>query len=222
MLTSPLNFQSSKAMVAPLDDVGARLARIGAEPRPVLDEPERISRWLQRKASRRIWEASTLRRTKAMTRTPRRVLEERALLGNWSAFLESPAPHYAALKSAVGQGYYDYRGTAIVVLSLETTAARCMAPSASDLQRLAIHRGMLSAAIEAMAQVDDSLAELAEHFREHEHAYLALLLPPLRNVLLTARFARARGLGRLWPLVRGRDIPPRTSERARTCGRASA
>ena len=157
-----------------------------------------------------------------MARTPRRVLEERGLLGNWGAFPESPAPYYGALNFAVGQGYYDYRGTAIVVLSLETTAARCMAPSASDLQRLAIHRGMLSAAIEAMAQVDDSLAELAEHFREHEHAYLALLLPPLRNVLLTARFARARGLGRLWPLVRGRDIPPRTSERARTCGRASA
>jgi len=26
-----------------------------------------------------------------------------------------------------------------------------------------------------MAQVDDSLAELAEHFREHEHLHLALL-----------------------------------------------
>lgn len=85
-----------------------------------------------------IWEASTIRRTKAMAQTPRRVLEERASLGNWRAFPESPAPDYAALKSAVGQGYYDYRGTAIVVLSLETAAARCMAPSASDLQRLAI------------------------------------------------------------------------------------
>ena len=165
----------AEAMLAQLDDLGARLARIGAEPRTVLDEPERMSKWLQRKASRRIWEASTLRFTKAMTRTPRRVIEERALLGNWGAFPESPAPYYAALKSAVGQGYYEYRGTAIVVLSLETTAARCMSSSASDLQRLAIHRGMLSAAIGAMAQVDDSLAELAEHFREHERAYLALL-----------------------------------------------
>lgn len=165
----------AEAMLAQLDDLGVRLAQIGAEPNTVLDEPERTSKWLQRKASRRIWEASTIRRTKAMARTPRRVLEERALLGNWGAFPESPAPDYAALKSAVGEGYYDYRGTAIVVLSLETTGARCMSSSTSDLQRLAIHRAMLSAAIGAMAQVDDSLTELAEHFREHEHAYLALL-----------------------------------------------
>ena len=165
----------AEAMLAQLDDLGARLAQIGGDPRAVLDEPERTSKWLQRKACRRVWEASTIRRTQAMARTPRRVLEERALLGNWGAFPESPAPYYGALNSAVGQGYYDYRSTAIVVLSLETTAARCMSSSASDLQRLAIHRAMLSAAIAAMAQVDDSLTELAEHFREHERAYLALL-----------------------------------------------
>ena len=152
-----------------------------------------------------------------MARTPRRVLEERGLLGNWGAFPESPAPYYAALKSAVGQGYYDYRGTAIVVLSLETTAARCMAPSASDLQRLAIHRGMLSAAIEAMAQVDDSLAELAEHFREHEHAYLALLrdhceIPGLLRDLLelavwasSARSSHSSAHSRTGPHVRPRE-----------------
>ncbi len=165
----------AEAMLAQLKDLGARLAKIGAEPNAVLNEPERASKWLQRKASHRIWEASTIRRTRAMARTPRRVLEERALLGNWGAFPESPAPYYAALRSAVGEGYYDYRGTAIVVLSLEAAGARCMSSSTSDLQRLAIHRAMLSAAIAAMAQVDDSLTELAEHFREHERSYLALL-----------------------------------------------
>ena len=76
----------------------------------MLDEPERTSEWLQRKACRRVWEASTIRRPQAMARTPRRVLEEHALLGNWGAFPESPAPYYGALNSAVGQGYYDYRG----------------------------------------------------------------------------------------------------------------
>ncbi len=165
----------AEAMLAQVDDLGDRLTQIGGKPNTVLEEQERLSKWLQRKASRRIWEASTIRRTQAMTRTPRRVLEERALLGNWNAFPESPAPYYAAFKSAVGEGYYDYRGTAIVVLSLETAAARCLSFSTNDLQRLAIHRGMLSAAIEAMAQVDDSLAELAEHFREHERDYFALL-----------------------------------------------
>lgn len=161
-------------MLAQLDDLGARLAQIGAEPNTVLDEPERRSKWLQRKASRRIWEAGTIRRTKAMARTPRRVLEERALLGNWVHSRVACALLRCA-KATVGAGYYDYGGTAIVVLSLETMAARYVSSSTSDWQRLAIHRGMLSVAIGAMAQVDDSLTELAEHFREHEHAYLALL-----------------------------------------------
>lgn len=110
-----------------------------------------------------------------MQRTPRRVLEKRALLGSWAAFAVSPAPYHAELKSTVKDGYYDYRGAAIVVLSLEIAAARLLSHSVDDLQHLAVHRAMLSVAIEAMAQVDDSLAELGEHFREHEQAYLALL-----------------------------------------------
>jgi hypothetical protein len=165
----------AEAMLAQLDDLESRLAQVGATPATVLDDVERASKWLQRKAFRRVWQASTIRRTVAMQRTPRRVLEQRALLGNWAAFAVSPAPYHAELKSAVGEGYYDYRGTAVVVLLLETTAARLLSHSVNGLQRLAVHRAMLSAAIEAMAQVDDSLAELGEHFREHERAYLALL-----------------------------------------------
>jgi hypothetical protein len=166
----------AEAMLAQIEDLGARLTRIGAEPIAVLDEAERASKWLQRKAFRRVWQASTIRRTAAMTLTPRRVLEQRALLGNWAAFPVSPAPYHAELKSTVGEGYYyGHGGAAVVVLSFEMVAARLLSHSTNDLQRLAVHRAMLSSAIGAMAQVDDSLAELGEHFREHERAYLALL-----------------------------------------------
>jgi hypothetical protein len=165
----------AEAMLAQIEDLGARLARIEAEPIAVLDEAERASKWLQRKAFRRVWQASAIRRTAAMTLTPRRVLEQRALLGNWAAFRVSPAPYHAELKSTVGEGYYGYGGAAVVVLSFEMVVARLLSHSTNDLQRLAVHRAMLSAAIGAVAQVDDSLAELGEHFREHERAYLALL-----------------------------------------------
>jgi hypothetical protein len=166
----------AEAMLAQVEDLGSRLTQIGAEPATVLDEAERASKWLQRKAFRRVWQARTIRRTVAMTLTPRRVLEQRALLGNWAAFPVSPAPYHAELKSTVGEGYfYGYGGAAIVVLSFEMVAARLLSQSINDQQRLAVHRAMLSAAIGAMAQVDDSLAELGEHVREHERAYLALL-----------------------------------------------
>ena len=45
----------------------------------------------------------------------------------------------------------------------------------NDQERIAIHRAMLTVAIGAMEQVDDSAAELAQLFRSHERAYLGLL-----------------------------------------------
>jgi hypothetical protein len=110
-----------------------------------------------------------------MERTPRRVLEQRALTGNWLAFPVSPAPYYAQLRDTVGDGDYDYSGTSAVVVLLEVAGGALLAGSRTELERLAIHRAMLTVCIGAMEQVDDSLADLAEHFREQERAYLELL-----------------------------------------------
>jgi hypothetical protein len=110
-----------------------------------------------------------------MARTPRKVLEERALTGNWSAFPISPAPYFAEFTSAVGEGWYDYQGTGLVVTLLETAVERLLWSAQTDDERLAIERAMLAASIGAMEHVDDSLDELGQHFRDHEHAYLGLL-----------------------------------------------
>jgi len=171
----------AEAMLAQVADLEARLARLGLTPDAVLDEVERASKWLHDKAFRRVWHATSIRPTGAMQCTPRKVLEERALCGNWSAFAVSPARYAGELKAAVGDGWYDYRGTGLVVLLLHTACERVLWTAKGDDDRLAIHRAMLTVAIGAMEQVDDSLDELGQHFREHEHAYLELLGPRIER-----------------------------------------
>lgn len=169
---------TAEAMLAHVTDLQVRLARLGVESHDVLDARERESKWLGDKAFRRVWRASSsIRKSAAMLRTPRRVLEERALSGNWAVFGVSPAPFAAALRAAIGDGYYDYRTTEAAVTLLDLTARRALIKATSDEERMAVHRAMLTVVIGAMEQVDDSDAEMAIHFREHEHAYLDLLRP---------------------------------------------
>lgn len=165
----------AEAMLAQIADLEARLGERGLAPAAVLDDVERASKWLHDKAFRRVWHATSIRRTAAMERTPRKVLAARALSGNWSVFPVSPAPYYAELRSLIGEGWYDYRATGLVVTLLDLAGERLLRGATTDEGRLAIHRAMLTASIDAMGRVDDSLDELGQHFREHEHAYLELL-----------------------------------------------
>ena len=166
---------TAEAMLAQISDLEARLEQLTLAPKAVLDAEERESTWLKDKAFRRVWHAASIRKTPAMQRTPRIVLHHRALSGNWNAFPVSPAPFAAELKAAIGDGYYDYRGTDVAVTVLQNMATRILSSAISNEDRLATHRAMLSVAIAAMEQVDDSLAQMAEHFREHERSYLQLL-----------------------------------------------
>jgi len=165
----------AEAMLAQLAALEERLTTIQLAPAAVLDDVERASKWLHAKAFRRVWHATSIRHTPEMARTPRKVLGERALTGNWSAFPVSPAPYFADLTSAVGEGWYDYRGTGLVVTLLETVVERLLCNAQTDDERLAIERATLAASIGAMERLDDSLDELGQHFRDHEHAYLELL-----------------------------------------------
>jgi len=165
----------AEAMLAQLAALEESLTKLRLAPATVLDDIERASKWLHAKAFRRVWHATSIRHTPEMERTPRKVLGERALTGNWSAFPVSPAPYFAALKSAVCDGWYDYRSTGLVVTLLETGVEHLLFGAQTDDERLAIERAALAAAIEAMERIDDSLGELGQHFRDHEHAYLELL-----------------------------------------------
>jgi hypothetical protein len=159
--------EGAEAMLAQVADLGKRLARLRTTPAEVLDEVERASDWLHDKAFRRVWHGPPLRRTAAMRATPRAVLRERALRGNWASFPVSPARYAAALQAAVGDGWYDYQGAGLVHRQLELAMAGTLTATRHDAERLAAHRALLTVAIDAMQRVDDSDGDLAELFREH-------------------------------------------------------
>ena len=80
----------AEAMLAQLAALEERLTTIQLAPAAVLDDVERASKWLHAKAFRRVWHATSIRHTPEMARTPRKVLGERALTGNWSASSSCP------------------------------------------------------------------------------------------------------------------------------------
>lgn len=166
----------AEALLAQVNDLEVRLARLGRSPQDVLEPVERESTWLRDKAFRRVWHATQIHRTAAMIRTPRNLLEARAREGNWPAFPVSPGCYFAHLGAIYRHGYYDYRGAGVIVSQLEHEGARMIAAASSDDERLAIRRAIVGACIEAMAHVDDSDGELGQHFREQEQMYLACVL----------------------------------------------
>ena len=167
----------AEALLAQVADLASRLTRIGRTPAEVLDAVERESTWLRDKAFRRVWHATSIYRTPAMVRTPRKLLEARAREGNWEAFSVSPRPYFTRLDALYRGGYFDYRGVGLVVLQLESEGDRMLMLATSDDERLAVRRAILGACIEAMAHVDDSGCDLGEHFRAREQQYLDAVRP---------------------------------------------
>jgi len=166
---------TAEAMLAQVVDLNARLERMGSTPASVLDDEENASEWLRKKAFKRVWHSAPQRKTEAMRRIPRAVVAERARRGNWSALAVSPAPYADKLSAIVGDGYYDHRGTAIVVTLLESAILRALLAAGSDSERAAIHRAVLTVLIGAMESFDDSYDEVGELFREHQRSYLDLI-----------------------------------------------
>ena len=166
---------TAEAMLAQVVDLRARLERIGRTPGAVLDEEENASEWLRKKAFKRVWHSVPQRKTEAMRRAPRVVLEERALRGNWSRLAVSPAPYAEKLSAVVGEDLYDESASGLFVALLEGAILSALLDAASDAERAAIHRAVLTVIVDAMDRVDDSGGEIAELFREHERAYLDLI-----------------------------------------------
>ena len=81
----------AEAMLAQIADLETRLADLGRTPVALLDDAERTSTWLREKAFRRVWHATSIRRTAAMRRTARHVLAARAREG-----IARPVRHLAA------------------------------------------------------------------------------------------------------------------------------
>ncbi len=172
---------TAEAMLAQIVYLKARLERIGRTPASALDDEEKAREWLRKKALKRVWHSAPQRKTEAMRRSPRAVIEERALRGNWSALAVSPAPYADKLSAVIGDGYYDHRGTAIIVTLLESAILRALLHVGNDAERAAIHRAVLTVLIGAMGRVDDSYDEVGELFREHQRSFLDMIRASARD-----------------------------------------
>ncbi|WP_394821833.1 hypothetical protein [Pendulispora albinea] len=163
-----------EAMLAQVTDLKARLARVNRRPEDLLDDQERASAWLQKKAFKRVWHDGPNRRTEAMCKTPRRLLAARAMRGNWSCFSVSPARYEPELRNVVGTSeYFDHRWTGTIATVLESKI-EILAMMTSDAERLALYRAALTVIIETMERIDDSLAEMSDVFANVERSYLEL------------------------------------------------
>ena len=90
---------AAEALLTQIHDLQARLALLERTAAAMLNDVQRASLCLLRKATRRVWDGSVYRPTEVMRRTPRNVFVERARTGWWSnpgAFPVSPWKYYLA------------------------------------------------------------------------------------------------------------------------------
>lgn len=177
---------AAEALYLQMVDLQRRLDEVRRAPEALLDDEERASRWLYRKAFQRVWRSGPIRRTKAMLDTPRRRFEARAMRGHWEAFPVSPARFEAALKAVVGDlSNATYQATSYVARAIEFEIER-HAIGATLEERIALHRAAMAVIVDAMASLDDSGADMAMTYEDMERSYLGALRElPERAALLT-------------------------------------
>lgn len=169
---------AAEAMYLQMVDLRKRLARVQRTPETMLDDEERASLWLYRKAYLRVWKSGPHHRTSAMLDTPRKRLALRALRGHWERYPVSPARYEGALRRVVAAEWRDVSWWATGALAndldreVEIIALTTVADPA---ERLALYRAALTVVVEAMSIVDDSGADMAEIYRGFERTWLALL-----------------------------------------------
>lgn len=167
----------AEAMLSQVDDLKRRLKSLNQQPIDLLNDEERASEWLLKKAFKRVWHSGPHRKTRAMLETPRWRLERRALRGHWSRFPVSPADFERELSFVVGpeHAYLDYRVIDAVAGALAAHVG-FLAVGASREHQLALYRCAMTVVIDVMGHADDSDAELAIVFRAFESNYLELAI----------------------------------------------
>jgi len=198
---------TAEALLAQVRDLQARLALLSLTPTASLSDIERASTWLLRKATRRVWEGSVHRPTDVMRRTPRHNFDERARTGWWSnlrAFPVSPLRYYNVFVRALDLSSFDVSVDQRIVSAMIDVAERFLDEAASDDERLAIVRGYMTAAADAMEQLNTDGASITDYLELHLANYFAMLRTDLhvterRRDLL--EFAVWEGYGLLNTLV---------------------
>jgi hypothetical protein len=175
----------SEAMIAQIDDLQARLASLGMTPSQLLDDEERGSDWLKKKAFKRVWHDGPHAKTHAMLNPPRRVLELRALRGHWPSFPVSPAQYERAFadvkRDAMRSRWSD---TSSIAITFEEIVERENARLSCPYRQLALRRCALTTIIECMDDVDDSGGDMAEAYRSIERGYVDLVRGASLDILL--------------------------------------
>lgn len=175
----------AEALHLQMVDLQKRLARVGRTPETLLDDEERASVWLARKAVQRVWRSGPRERTRAMRDTPRRLLSQRAMRGHWASFPVSPAEYEASLRDVVGDtSNVPHWATGDLASRIESfVSLRVLV--ATPAERLALRRAAMTVIVGVMNDVDDSLAAMATCYGEIERAYLDDLRAfPARATLL--------------------------------------
>jgi hypothetical protein len=177
--------RAAEAMLAQIDDLQSRLAALDVTPERALDDEERASEWLKKKAFKRVWHDRPNAKTHAMNHPPRRVLELRALRGHWPSFPQDPAQYEplfrGVARDARGSRWSDTASVAMRFEDIvEAESQRLLCP----YRRLALHRCALTVIIECMDLVDDSGGDMGEAYRSIERRYVEFVREAELDVLL--------------------------------------
>jgi hypothetical protein len=184
-MKNPRFDSGSEAMIAQIDDLQARLVSIGMVPSQLLDDEERASEWLKKKAFRRVWHDGPNAKTYAMRNPPRRVLELRALRGHWLNFPVSPAQYervFTDVKHDAKRSHWSDASS--IAMTFEDIVERENARLVCAYRQLALHRCALTAIIECMDDVDDSGGDMAEAYRSIERSYVDHVRDTSLDILL--------------------------------------
>lgn len=176
---------ASEAMIAQIDDLEARLASLELTPAQLLDDEERTSDWLEKKAFKRVWHDGPYAKTDAMRNPPRRVLELRALRGHWPSFPVDPGQYEPLFEEVVRHAKFGrWSDASFIATTFEETVERENARRSCPHRQLALHRCALTLIVECMEHVDDSGGDMGVAYRAIERGYLGLVRDALLEILL--------------------------------------
>jgi hypothetical protein len=158
----------AEAKLSHLKDLRERLVTIEVSARRLLGDDVEDKR-IMNKARTKVLEQYVGERdkTKPMWETPRRLLRERALHGNWREFAVSPARFEPVFASVVERrDFYPKRATFSLCRRMESALTKeSQELGESPAGRLALHRAFLNGMLSAMDRADDSFGALGELFQ---------------------------------------------------------
>lgn len=176
---------ASEAMIAQIDDLEARLASLGMAPAHLLDDEERASDWLKKKAFKRVWHDGPYAKTHAMLNPPKRVLELRALRGHWPRFPVDPGHYEHVFADVVRHAKFSrWSDASFIAMTFEDTVERENARLSCPHRQIALHRCALTVIVECMEHVDDSGGDIGEAYHAIERRYLDLVRDTPLDILL--------------------------------------